>query len=58
MSQDAPTKSTLAQQEEQMLALWDKERTFEQSVSRREGQELFSFYDGPPFANGKPHYGH
>lgn len=58
MSQDAPTKSTLAQHEEQMLALWDKEQTFEQSVKQREGRELFSFYDGPPFANGKPHYGH
>ncbi len=50
-------KSTLAEQEEQMLTVWQEEGTFEQSVQQREGRELFSFYDGPPFANGKPHWG-
>src|SRR5262252_5651868 len=51
-------KSALAQTEETLLRLWDKEQTFEKSVLQRKGQKLFSFYDGPPFANGKPHYGH
>ncbi|MDD3032874.1 MAG: isoleucine--tRNA ligase, partial [Candidatus Pacebacteria bacterium] len=31
---------------------------FEKSVQTREGSPFFSFYDGPPFATGKPHYGH
>lgn len=51
-------KSQLALAEEAMLALWEKEKTFEKSVANRKGGELFSFYDGPPFANGLPHYGH
>lgn len=51
-------KSPLAKAEEAMLAIWEKEKTFEKSVANRRGQQLFSFYDGPPFANGLPHYGH
>lgn len=52
-----PAKSPLAQMEEDLLAIWEKENTFELSVSTRKGQPLFSFYDGPPFANGQPHWG-
>jgi isoleucyl-tRNA synthetase len=44
--------------EQGMLAIWDKEKTFEASLKLREGSKRFSFYDGPPFANGLPHYGH
>lgn len=51
-------KSTTALAEEAMLAVWDKEQTFQKSVANRKSRELFSFYDGPPFANGLPHYGH
>lgn len=51
-------KSQFSQIEEQMLEVWDKEQTFEASLKQREGGERFSFYDGPPFANGLPHYGH
>ncbi len=51
-------KSQFAEIEEKMLAKWDKEQTFEKSVKQREGAENFSFYDGPPFANGLPHFGH
>lgn len=51
-------KSPLALAEEAMLAKWAKENTFERSVTQRQDQPLFSFYDGPPFANGLPHYGH
>jgi isoleucyl-tRNA synthetase len=54
---DETTKSSLALAEEAMLAVWEKEKTFEKSVSARKGKPLFSFYDGPPFANGKPHWG-
>lgn len=55
---DKEQKSALALAEEAMLATWDKEKTFQKSVAQRKGQPLFSFYDGPPFANGLPHYGH
>lgn len=58
MSNEDVQKSQLALAEEAMLALWEKEKTFEKSVANRKGGQLFSFYDGPPFANGLPHYGH
>ncbi len=51
-------KHFLAEIEEQVLTIWEKENTFENSLQNREGSPLFSFYDGPPFANGVPHYGH
>src|SRR5688572_11607107 len=52
------TKSPTAQAEESMLETWKNEHTFEKSVEQREGKPIFSFYDGPPFANGQPHFGH
>jgi isoleucyl-tRNA synthetase len=51
-------KSQFAEIEEKMLAKWANDQTFEKSVKQREGAEYFSFYDGPPFANGLPHFGH
>jgi isoleucyl-tRNA synthetase len=51
-------KSQFAKTEEAMLSLWEKEKTFEKSVEQRKGNKTFSFYDGPPFANGLPHFGH
>ncbi len=46
--------------EEAVLERWDREQTFFESIARREaeGADEFVFYDGPPFANGLPHYGH
>ena len=48
--------------EEGVLAYWDQDDTFRASVEAREagadGGNEFVFYDGPPFANGLPHYGH
>lgn len=52
------TKHFLADIEEEMLAVWKKEGTFKKSLANRKGSEHFEFYDGPPFANGLPHYGH
>ncbi|WP_117161180.1 isoleucine--tRNA ligase [Paraliobacillus sp. X-1268] len=37
---------------------WEENRTFERSISNREGKETFVFYEGPPTANGLPHAGH
>ncbi len=49
--------------EEKVLAFWEKEKIFERSIDARPAKEgdhtnEFIFYDGPPFANGLPHYGH
>lgn len=46
--------------EKEVLAYWEKDGTFQRSIDQRaETQaEEFVFYDGPPFANGLPHYGH
>ena len=44
--------------EEEVLAAWDADRAFERSIETRAGADEFVFYDGPPFANGLPHYGH
>lgn len=51
-------KHFLAEVEESILSLWESEQTFSKSLDIRKDAELFSFYDGPPFANGTPHYGH
>ena len=44
--------------EEQTLEYWGKDGTFQASIDQRTGADEFVFYDGPPFANGLPHYGH
>ncbi len=44
--------------EEEILKFWEKEKIFEKSLELRRDAELYSFYDGPPFATGTPHYGH
>ncbi|QGU04995.1 isoleucine--tRNA ligase [Corynebacterium comes] len=44
--------------ERNVLAYWDKDDTFQASLDQREGSDEYVFYDGPPFANGLPHYGH
>src|SRR5688572_1697605 len=45
--------------EQQVLARWQERGTFRRSVEQRAaGANAYVFYDGPPFANGLPHYGH
>jgi len=44
--------------EEDVLAYWKADGTFQASIDNRDHAEEFVFYDGPPFANGLPHYGH
>jgi len=51
----APTFPAL---EAEVLDYWDSDDTFRASVARRDGAPEYVFYDGPPFANGLPHYGH
>jgi len=40
--------------ESEVLRYWDKHKIFEKSVSTREGRPVFTFYEGPPTANGRP----
>ncbi len=44
--------------EKDVLDFWKSNSIFEKSVKKNEGKKTFSFYDGPPTANGKPHIGH
>jgi len=44
--------------EEEILAKWKKEKTFQKSLDIRKKSKKSIFFDGPPFANGMPHYGH
>lgn len=44
--------------EREVLEYWAEDDTFRASIGLRDGAEEYVFYDGPPFANGLPHYGH
>ena len=44
--------------EQKVLDFWNENDVFEQSIKKNEGHPEFTFYDGPPTANGKPHIGH
>ncbi|MGB3731249.1 isoleucine--tRNA ligase [Microbacterium sp.] len=44
--------------ETEVLEFWKNDDTFRASIAQREDAEEWVFYDGPPFANGLPHYGH
>ena len=45
-------------EEERILAYWDKISAFQTSLANNADKPPFTFYDGPPFATGLPHYGH
>jgi isoleucyl-tRNA synthetase len=51
-------KITLPEIERDVLDFWKENRTFEKSLELRKKSKRYSFYDGPPFATGTPHYGH
>jgi isoleucyl-tRNA synthetase len=53
----APTKSETAKREEDVLAFWRADKTFEKSIEKTASSGEFVFYDGPPFATGLPHHG-
>jgi isoleucyl-tRNA synthetase len=56
---EVPAQPRYPELEERVLASWDRADTFARSVALRpRGEHEFVFYDGPPFANGLPHYGH
>eukprot|EP00794_Sanderia_malayensis_P007539 gene7540-8376_t len=45
-------------EEEKIIELWNKLDAFKTSLKQSEGKPRYTFYDGPPFATGMPHYGH
>lgn len=51
-------KGPLAEREEEVLNFWNSNSTFEDSLTKEAPKGEYIFYDGPPFANGLPHYGH
>ncbi|AMD54860.1 isoleucine--tRNA ligase [Mycolicibacterium fortuitum subsp. fortuitum DSM 46621 = ATCC 6841 = JCM 6387] len=53
-----PAAPNFPERELEVLDYWAADDTFRASIARREGAEEYVFYDGPPFANGLPHYGH
>ena len=55
---DVKAKPDFVALEKEVLKFWEENKTFEKSVQNRDGAAEFVFYDGPPFANGTPHYGH
>ena len=47
-----------AKEEEKVIAYWREIDAFQTSLKLSEGKPKYTFYDGPPFATGLPHYGH
>ncbi|KAF3363318.1 Isoleucine--tRNA ligase [Chlamydiales bacterium STE3] len=54
---DELVDETFDQREQKILEFWAQKHIFERSIEK-ENSQPFSFYDGPPFATGLPHYGH
>ena len=58
MYKKVDTSLNFVEREKEVIAFWKENDIFEKSVRQNEGGEEFSFFDGPPTANGKPHIGH
>ncbi|MEL7602792.1 MAG: isoleucine--tRNA ligase [Bacillota bacterium] len=58
MYRKVPTTLDFVSREKDVLAFWKENKVFEKSTVHRKGAPTYTFYDGPPTANGKPHIGH
>lgn len=58
MYQKVSTDMDYLSREKEMAAFWKEKGIIQKSFAQHEGKERFTFYDGPPTANGKPHIGH
>ena len=58
MFKKVPTSLGFKEREAATLKFWNERGIFEKSVDMKAGAPSFTFYDGPPTANGKPHIGH
>jgi len=52
------TNLSFVEREKEILKFWNENKIFEKSIDVRKEGETYTFYDGPPTANGKPHIGH
>ncbi|HRY82776.1 MAG TPA: isoleucine--tRNA ligase [Candidatus Moranbacteria bacterium] len=58
MFKKVDSKMNFPEMEKGILNFWEENKIFEKSVENRKDCPLYTFYDGPPFATGSPHYGH
>ncbi len=58
MYKKVPTNLDFVSREKETLSFWNENHVFEKSLALRKGDKTYTFYDGPPTANGKPHIGH
>jgi len=58
MYKKVSTDLNFVDRELEILEFWNQNKIFEKSISQRASSPAFTFYDGPPTANGKPHIGH
>ncbi len=58
MYKKVPTDLSFADRERETLSFWRENKIFERSMEERQSCPSYTFYDGPPTANGKPHIGH
>ncbi|MBE6616465.1 MAG: isoleucine--tRNA ligase [Ruminococcaceae bacterium] len=52
------TNLNFVEREREVLKFWKENKIFEEQLKQSEGRPGYTFYDGPPTANGKPHIGH
>ena len=52
------TNMNFVEREHKIIDFWKDKEVFQKSMNARKGGETYTFYDGPPTANGKPHIGH
>ena len=55
---EVSTNLSFVEREQETEKFWEENRIFEKSVEERKDDPTYTFYDGPPTANGKPHIGH
>ncbi|XP_069332371.1 isoleucine--tRNA ligase, cytoplasmic isoform X3 [Eulemur rufifrons] len=58
MVQQVPENINFPAEEEKILQFWSKSNCFQECLKQSKHRPKFTFYDGPPFATGLPHYGH
>ena len=58
MYRKVSTDMNFVEREKEVLDFWKREGIMEKSFHHRDGAERFTFFDGPPTANGRPHFGH
>ena len=58
MYEKVSPSTNFVEREKKTVKFWNENLVFEKSIESREGGEDYTFYDGPPTANGKPHIGH